>query len=327
MGSTGAVVLTCALLTAAIWIGPPKTFAQTDAAAEPTAYEPRDALEDEELSCPDEAVAVETLREAHELGTACAGRGMHVEALHYFERASEIEERPEVVYNIATTLAVLGRHVEAIREFTRFLEVADPVAFAAARSAAQGLIATLRESVKRVTIRISPHDATLEVDGVVLPLRGSVRTFDLDPGEHVITVRREGYQSQNVNMAGRSDVRVDLVAEPGTLVVTTEMLRGTIHVDGREVGRGEVALDVDPGSHTVTVRVPRHDDFEREVEVAPGARVRVHATFTVLPPRRNPIFWAVVGVVVTGAVVGTTLALTIEKPIIHGDPAIQALRF
>lgn len=251
------------------------------------------------------------------------------EALQCFETARSIEEHPVIVYNIATTLAALGRSVEAMEEVERFLEIAGD--HPEQRAAALRLRETLRETVRPITLRITPVTATLEVDGAIRPEQGRTRTFDLDPGDHILTVRQEGYVTENIDVRGRAEIEVNLTAEPGTLVVRTGIPNSTIFVDGEEVGRGESRVEVQPGNHEIKVVASGQADFERSVEVGPGADMTIDATFTRVerPLRRNPILWTVVGVVVVGAVVGTTLALTLERDINQGNSGVtvQALTF
>ena len=269
----------------------------------------------------------QTAREEFERGLALTEVGRRAEALEHFERARAIEERPVIVFNIASTLAALGRSGEAIRELRRFLEIAGRE-YRDERRDAERLIETLSETVRWVTLHLSPESATVEVDGVTLSETGRTRTFSLDPGEHVVTVRQDGYVSQNVDTLNQTEIEVELSAEEGTLVVTTGVPSSTIEVDGREVGRGEATLAVAAGTHEIVVSAPGQGNFERSIDVEPGARVRVDATFTGgRSIVRNPIFWTVVGVVVVGAAVGTALAL--RKGVNEGTTGItlNALTF
>ena len=276
----------------------------------------------------------QSAREVFEQGHELARVGRHAEALLHFERARGIEERPVIVFNIASTLAALGRSVEAVREFERFIEIARGDDYAQDREEAERLKAVLIGTITTVQLRVTPSSAVVEIDGSEVEGRGPTRTLRLDPGEHTITVRENGYITEVVDVENRREVTVVLSAEQSVLVVTAGSTNGAIYIDGVEAGRGEVRAEVTPGPHDIVVSLPDHDDFEQQVDVAPGAQVRVVASFNQTGGgsssiARSPIFWTIVGVVVIGAAVGTAIAVTREKSIEQGTTGVtlHGLRF
>jgi hypothetical protein len=128
--------------------------------------------------------------------------------------------------------------------------------------------------------------------GYLKELKGSKRVLLL-PGEHVITVRQDGYQDfterVNVEPGQKHVIRVAMEKAPtgvmpavkSTLKIEVNPPRAAVFVDGlfvghvaefEGVGRGML---VAPGPHKIRVALPGYQTFETEVNALPKQKVEV----------------------------------------------------
>jgi hypothetical protein len=128
--------------------------------------------------------------------------------------------------------------------------------------------------------------------GYLKELKGSKRVLLL-PGEHVITVRQDGYQDfterVNVQPGQKHVVRVAMEKAPtgvmpavkSTVKLEVNPPRAAVFVDGlfvghvaefEGVGRGML---VAPGPHKIRVSLPGYQTFETEVNALPKQKVEV----------------------------------------------------
>ena len=128
--------------------------------------------------------------------------------------------------------------------------------------------------------------------GYLKELKGSKKVLRL-PGEHVITVRQDGYRDfvERVELrpGEKTVVRVEMQKGPtGAMpAVTSEVkiavnpTRAAVFVDGlfvghvaefQGMGRG---LLVAPGQHTIKIALPGYQTFETQISPAPRQKVEV----------------------------------------------------
>ena len=128
--------------------------------------------------------------------------------------------------------------------------------------------------------------------GYLKELHGS-KTVLLLPGEHVISVRQNGYQDfeqrLSVQPAQKYLVRVAMakaVTQPMPAVTSTVKIvvnpnRAAVFVDGQFVGHvGEFdgvhqGMLVAPGTHKIKVALPGYQSFETEINAQPNQKVEV----------------------------------------------------
>ncbi len=128
--------------------------------------------------------------------------------------------------------------------------------------------------------------------GYLKELKGSKKVLLL-PGEHVITVRQDGYQDfterVNVQPGQKQMVRVAMQKAPtgvmpavkSTVKLEVNPSRAAVFVDGlfvghvaefEGVGRGML---VAPGPHKIRVALPGYQTFETDVNALPRQKVEV----------------------------------------------------
>jgi len=132
----------------------------------------------------------EEARGLFQQGQAAAEEERWSEALEFFRRAYELDERPFILRNIGVCLRVLGRHVESMVVYQQLLRVTDD---AAQQEEIRGWIEEARRSVATLTLQLDPPDAQVFVDGEPIAGQGAVRRIPLDPGDHSVLVTAEGH--------------------------------------------------------------------------------------------------------------------------------------
>jgi hypothetical protein len=126
-------------------------------------------------------------------GVALFRDAKYADALAEFERAYEIAPHPLVLYNIAGCHRELLHYAEAVTAYRRFLVEGKDRVPAARLATAQSELDALLALVARVTVTITPAEASevsLSVDGT--PLDKPVMPLILPPGEHRLLARATG---------------------------------------------------------------------------------------------------------------------------------------
>jgi hypothetical protein len=140
-----------------------------------------------------------------------------------------------------------------------------------------------------------------------------------NPGAHVFTVSRQGYQDVVVNrsLAPGSDTSLGLELDklPATIHVTSNLADALVRVNDADVGNPPVDVSRAAGRYHVAVARKGYVTVESEVAVRPGERVELAAN---MHPEKRPLtrewwFWTGIGVVVAGAAAGA-YALTRSDP-------------
>lgn len=110
-----------------------------------------------------------------------------------FEDANRILPNSRILANIAACWAGEGRNGEALSTYRRFLREAGEGVPRRARDEAQSEVDRLRQLVCDIVVVVEPERAEIIVDGRsygASPLAGPI---SVEPGEHAVDVRAEGY--------------------------------------------------------------------------------------------------------------------------------------
>jgi hypothetical protein len=220
----------------------------------------------------DEAATLEA-RALFEEGVRLSRAERWLEALDAFRGSRERVERPRTLFNMAIALDRLGRLRESMAAIDRYLEISDATADDADRREAARMRLACERRLVTLTLRVTPPDATVEIDGEDAPGGGAERRITWDPGDHVVVVRA----------AGHAPLRESLSLPPGSLVERT------------------IVLSAD----TTTTVVPVDEGVEHH---APDERGQGGSSEPVDTRERSivedPIFWVIVGSVAVAAGVG-----------------------
>ncbi len=128
---------------------------------------------------------------AFDAGVEAAQGDRWVEALEHFQRAYELLPDPQLLVNMATAQAHLGHLIDARQSYLRALNELPEEDEELRRLTDQGINSVERRipEVRLELEGIGVRDVVWIDDEVVMDLR---RPRLLDPGEHALTVRREG---------------------------------------------------------------------------------------------------------------------------------------
>ncbi len=267
------------------------------------------------------------------------------DALEAFGRASAIKAHAVTSYNIAQCERAMGFYTRARASLGRAL--AQDTASegkeldGAVRDEARALAGEIERILPRITVTLSPADASVAVDGRPLERTGdastaafvagtrepapgepmALRTFDVvaNPGAHVFTVSLRGYQDVIVNKVFAPGTRATLSLEldrlPATLHVTSNLADAVVRVDDSDVGNTPAEITRNAGKYRVSVRRAGYVTYESEVTARAGERIEINA-----PMREEKRaltqrwwFWTAAGVLVVGAAT-TTYFLTRPDP-------------
>lgn len=167
-----------------------------------------------------------------------------------------------------------------------------------------------------ISIRTDPADAIIEPRKGGAPAIGHFEV-SVSPGRHAFVVRRDRYQSEQVEIdaiAGRThDVRINLRPAPtGATLVVTGAAGATITIDGKPTKLSNVgewrALSL--GSHEVAIEHRGRTVWRRDVQLSPGEIVGLDVELLPPPSRtRRALSWGAAGLGVAsigaGGVLGT----------------------
>ena len=222
---------------------------------------------DSASASPDEATTLEA-RALFEEGVRLSRSERWLEALDAFRRSRERVERPRTLFNMAIALDRLGRLRESIAAIDRYLEISDATTDEADRREAARMRLACERRLVTLALRVTPEDASVEIDGDDVLGTGPERRFTWDPGDHVLVVRADGHTA----------FRESLSLPPGSLVDRT------------------VSLDPDAAASVTPI-----DEGNRDTTPTTGGSSEPADGGSIVA---DPIFWVVVGAVVVGVGVG-----------------------
>jgi len=145
-----------------------------------------------------------TARATATAGQKAHAKGDHEKSLKLFLKAESLVHAPTHLLYIARSQVELGQLVEAQETYKKLtyekLSEGAPEAFRGAQEAARTELATLEPRIPHLTAELSENDVSefdLIVDGVV---RQGVEGVPqpINPGEHTVSVRTEGWASDEV---------------------------------------------------------------------------------------------------------------------------------
>lgn len=262
------------------------------------------------------------------------------EALGAFERASAKKSHAITTFNIAQCERALGQYTRARRALFEALdrdqeaaggELPDP-----AREEARAMATELEHLLPRVAVTLQPSDAALAIDGRPLepglasaagdapafvagtaapgpgtPIHHVRFAVVMNPGTHVITVSRRGYQDVVLNRSfspgSENTLKLELDRLPATIHVTSSHPDAVVRVNGSDVGNPPVEVSRAAGRYRVTVTRAGFLTYETETTVRSGERVELDAVLREDHPALTQRwwFWTAAGALVIGAATST----------------------
>jgi hypothetical protein len=271
-------------------------------------------------------------------GTELVRKERWGEALDAFEKANKSKPHAITMYNIAQCQRAMGQYTLARRAFT--LAVSQDAAAQNAelpesvRSEAKGLVSEIDHIITHVHVTLAPEDASVAIDGrpierdsadgaplefvagTLAPAPGAApgaKSFDVivNPGAHVFTVSRPGYQDVVVNKSfgpgAQAPLSLELDKLPATLHVTSTLKDAIVRVNDADVGNPPVEISRVAGSYHVKVTRKGFVTYDTEVAARPGERVEIDAPMREEKKSitREWWFWTAAGALVIGAATST----------------------
>lgn len=254
-------------------------------------------------------------------GSGFVGKSQWAEALGAFEQSAALRPHAVTRYNIGVCLRATGRYVAARQAFDQALQ--DHEADDRGRlphSLLEEIEAFSKEIdgiLVHLDVTLSPANAAIAVDGrpleVVQAGRSGERlpvalagtrppgpgrrapaahfTLILNPGAHVVTLSRKGYEDAVVNdtfaPGTHSELGLKIARLPATLVVEANESDAVVTVAGRDVGYAPVRLSRPGGRYPITVEKDGFTTFETTASLDPGQEWRVSADLA----HESPALW------------------------------------
>ncbi len=148
---------------------------------------------------------------AYQRGVAALHDDHFSVAVTEFEASQRLNPSPQVLYNLALAYRGAGRHVLAVETFERYLRE-QPTVAADRREAITREVQRLRARIGVISCRVRPSSATLVIDGQE---RACANAMFIDPGDHAVEVRAEGFRTAQhrvrITPGVELDFRVELV--------------------------------------------------------------------------------------------------------------------
>jgi hypothetical protein len=256
------------------------------------------------------------------------------EGLAAFERSAALRPHALTTYNIAACERALGRYTRARRSFREALQQNEANGGKQLAKSiddeARGYLAEIEKLLIRLEVELAPADAVISVDGRPLavdsegvlvaglsaPGPGAVVpkakfTLIADPGAHVVSLSRKGFDDAVVKRtfaAGARDaLKLELGKLPAHIHLTSNIDGAAVSISGVDVGVSPVDINRPAGTYVIVVTKVGYDTYRSEVTVRGGEETSFRAA---LQPESTPItkqwwFWTAAGAAVVGAAVGT----------------------
>ena len=271
-------------------------------------------------------------------GAELAQKGAWSEALAAFERSAVLRPHPVTTFNQGVCLRAIGQYVRARRMLKQ--AVSDDAAAGGGqlpdelRTQATAFLTEIDSLMVQLSVRVTPEGSALAVDGrplervsgehalvagTLAPGAGKAApkgrfSVLLDPGLHVFSVTRKGFNTASVKKEyspGQSaQLDLELALLPARLNISADAADSVVTLNDLDVGTAPVKLERKGGSYRVLIRKPGYVPYETRVNAKPGDDVNIVGKMRVEEPSllERWWFWAIAGTVIAGATVGTYYA-------------------
>jgi len=258
------------------------------------------------------------------------------QALAAYERASELEANPILLFNRGRALQALNRYPEALDAIVAFSEQASPELVAKAGDLNE-LLANLRQHVSRLEIICAVSGARAVLAGKPLGTTPFATPLRVNAGSSKLVITAEGYLpfEKDVALPANGQQRVDVALVPrkaqGHLTVTS-VVGAVAFADGVRLGTVPAEITLQRGRHLVRVEHPGFMASETGVEIIAGQDRSLNLALEKEPGLLGRWwFWTGAGVLVSAGVTALICATTERGPssgdIAPGRVAAPLLRF
>lgn len=231
-------------------------------------------------------------------GITAYAKQNYAAALVFFRKSYELKPKPVVLLNIANCYRALFQYKKSIEAFRKYLRVAGRKLSWRKRKQLQAYIQEMEAKLGHVALDVQPSGAEVLLDGQLVgktPLTGDLT---MDPGTHVIIVRKDGYQTyrKDLEVLDGQHLALAVVLRPteagkGTIVVRSKVADAKVSVDGALAVPVPATLELTKGRHVLLVTAPGHRPKSIVVEVTTGMNKTFDVDLEALPqaqPRPQP---------------------------------------
>jgi hypothetical protein len=268
-------------------------------ASAPTRERPEPTAQQRPLS----EVLTGAARVAYESGRLLLESDDSATAHAKFKEAYELSKSPRLLWNMAACSKLQRRYAMAVEELERFIADGAGQITAEQEGRARELLETLRAVVAPVTVRVTPAEAALFVDGEARATSSGELRFLADVGRHEFRAElpSHGGARRSLDLRETKPVVVELVLPPivpdATLMVAT-IADAAVELDGQAFSVGSRESSVTPGPHQLRVLARDYLPWSADLTVGVGEHKSVTA---LLEPEPRPNWW----------IIGTSALLTV----------------
>lgn len=136
-------------------------------------------------------------------GVAAARKNRWSDAREAFARAYALSQRPVVLANLAAAEVRTGRLKEAVADYRRILQADATPETAPFRKAAADVLPALEARIPRIRLRATGLGGkdVVEIDGETISSDRLGEPRLVDPGAHVVAVKRSGVERSRVSFS------------------------------------------------------------------------------------------------------------------------------
>lgn len=254
-------------------------------------------------------------------------------ALVEFQRAYELSQSTELLFNIGRTQEALSHYPEAAGALEDYLRAAQNLA-PARRAEVQSVLEHVRGFIAHLRLRVTPPDATVQLDGQTVPASRMGEEIPVSPGRHVVVARRAGHRDgeTSVVVASGDTSPVELALAPeaaapaaATVDVTGAPERAVVEIDGRVTPPPRTTT---PGEHALRVSAAGYLPWTGTVRLTAGATqaVRVRLARSGLEPTPFVAVTLATGLFVVAGVTFGMLTLSAHDSFVEEAVVTQRAR-
>lgn len=291
---------------------------------------------------PQDTPETQQARAAFKKGSDLVGKAQWAEALASFEESDKLRHHAVTTYNIGACQRAMGRYLQAKTTLNAALEEHK----AKGKQLPENLVIDSKayiDEIDRLLVKldmtIAPADAALAVDGrplqkapddagqkspgtnvffagILPPGKGEALPVDhvavvMDPGVHVFTLSRKGFNDVVINKTyapgAAEPLKLELDKLPGTIRISSNRDAATVMLANVDVGVAPVNLTRPGGTYDVRVVKDGFVPYKAALKLNAGEEATLNAD---LQPESKPIykewwFWAGAAAVVAGITVTT----------------------
>lgn len=203
------------------------------------------------------AADVAAARELYIEGAALSKEGKWQQAEDRLSRSLQLKKAPITHYMLGVAQQNVGKLVDALENFRAFLAAPEEAATDPLREPAKQAVDALSNRVARVSIAILPADlrsAVVTLDGVEVPRAALDRERLVDPGEHELRARAEGWTEATETFA------VEEGGETSVMLMLERLESGAPAVGPSPVAVGRGPTAPPPPAEEASGAAPGDDD-------------------------------------------------------------------